>query len=114
MTDEATDDDPGYRHQRWSKHFDAIDKEIGSLAVLCKIPLLDPGVIERVLHNDTLVCGTQNPRAFEKLRSLLMMHYSVRDKALVALGEAETLKIVGEVVARLRARLGDKLGGPAA
>ena len=81
---------------------------------MCKVPLLDPGVIERVLHNDALVCGTQNTRAFEKLRSLLMMHYSVRDKALVALGEAETLKIVAEIVARLRERLGDKLGGPPA
>jgi len=71
-------------------------------------------VIERVLHKDTLVCGTQNPRAFEKLRSLLMMHYSARDKALVALGEEETLRIVGDIVARLRERIGDKLGRPAA
>jgi hypothetical protein len=116
MTDPTaeTDEGPGYRHERWSKHFDEIDREIAQLAVLCKIRLLDPGVIERVLAKDTLVCGTQNPRAFEKLRQLLMMHYSVRDKALVALGPEETMKIVQEIVARLRARIGDKLGGPAA
>jgi hypothetical protein len=108
-----TDEDPGYRHKRWSKQFEEIDLEIVKLATLCKIPLLDPGVIERVLHKDTGVCGTQNPRAFDKLRSLLMMHYSVRDKALVALGEEETMKIVGEIVARLRERLGDKIGRPA-
>jgi hypothetical protein len=60
------------------------------------------------------VCGTQNPRAFDKLRSLLMMHYSVRDKAVVAMGEEETMKIIGDIVARLRERLGDKLGGPGA
>jgi hypothetical protein len=102
-----------YRHERWSHHFDEIDTEIAQLAVICQIPLLDPGVIERVLHKDSLVCGHQNARAFEKLRMLLMMHYSVRDKAVVAMGEAETLQILGEIVERLRARIGDKLGGPA-
>jgi hypothetical protein len=103
-----------YREARWTKHFDEIDREIAQLASLCKVPLLDPGVIERVLHNDSLVCGTQNKRAFDKLRSLLMMHYSVRDRALVALGEEETLKIVAGIVERLRERYGDRLGRPAA
>jgi len=106
MTDEP------YHHTRWSKHFEEIDLEIAQLAMICQIPLLDPGVIERVLHKDTLVCGHQNARAFEKLRSLLMMHYSVRDRAVVAMGEAETLQILGEIVERLRTRIGDKLGGP--
>ena len=109
-----SEEEPGYRHERWYKHFEGIDVEIGQLAKVCEIPLLDPGVIERVLHKDTLVCGTQNPRAFDKLRSLLMMHYSVRDQALVTLGEAETLKIVKDIVERLRHRIGDKLGGTAA
>jgi hypothetical protein len=105
-------DAPAYHTQRWTQHFEAIDSEIAQLAKLCKIPLLDPGVIERVLKKDSLVCGTQNARAFDKLRSLLMMHYSVRERALVTLGEEETLKIVGDVVARLRARFGDSLGTP--
>jgi len=105
-------DEPGHRHQRWEKHFDEIDSEIAKLAMLCRIPLLDPGVIERVLHNDTLVCGTQNQRAFDKLRQLLMMHYSVRDRAVGALGPDETAQIVKDVVERLRGRFGDKLGGP--
>jgi len=109
-----TDEDPGYRHERWEKHFEEIDREIVKYASICKVPLLDPGVIERVLQRDSLVCGTQNPRAFDKLRSLLMMHYSVRDKALVAIGEQETMAILKDIVDRLRARVGDKLGGPAA
>ena len=108
------EDKPHYEHDRWAKHFEEIDREIGQLAVLCKIPLLDPGVIERVLKNDTLVCGTQNQRAFDKLRALLMMHYSVRERAVVTLGEAETMKVLEDIVERLRARFGDKLGGPAA
>jgi hypothetical protein len=119
MTDEtnsndAESDEVPYRQARWTKHFDEIDREIAQLASVCKIQILDPGVIERVLHKDTLVCGTQNPRAFEKLRQLLMMHYSVRDKAVVALGEQETMLILDQIVERLRARYGDRLGGPAA
>jgi hypothetical protein len=108
-----TDAKPGYRHERWYKHFEGIDVEIGQLAGICQIPLLEPGMIERVLHKDTLVCGNYNQRAFDKLRQLLMMHYSVRDKAVVALGEAETMKIMQEIIERLSKRFGDKLGRPA-
>ena len=103
-----------YRTKRWYGHFDEIDREIARAAVSCKVALLDPGVIERVIKNDSSVCGTQNERAFTKLRSLLMMHYSARDRAVVALGEAQTLNIITDIVERLRARLGDKLGGPPA
>jgi hypothetical protein len=110
---EQPPDKPHYEHDRWAEHFEEIDLEIAQLAILCKIPLLDDGVIERVLKKDTLVCGTQNPRAFDKLRALLMMHYSVRDQAVVTLGEAETLKLRDEILARLRSRVGDKLGGKA-
>ena len=105
-------EDPSYHHQRWLKHFEAIDFEIGQLAKVCQVQLLDPGVIERVLQKDTLVCGTQNPRAFDKLRQLLMMHYSVRDKAMVTLGEQETMAMMGEIIERLRKRFGDQLGTP--
>jgi len=115
MTDEAKSEEPlNYRLERWAKHFGEIDREIGQLADMCKVPLLDPGVIERVLKNDPLVCGKGNPRAFEKLRSLLMMHYSVRDRAVVSLGEKETMLIINEIVERLRNRYGDRLGRPAA
>jgi hypothetical protein len=104
--------EPAYHTVRWSKHFEGIDNEIAQLAKICRIPLLDPGVIERVLHNDTLVCGKQNQRAFDKLRQLLMMHYSVREKAVVALGQEETMLIMNDIVARLRKRFGDDLGTP--
>ena len=105
-------DEPAYHTQRWSKHFEGIDVEIGQLAKICQVPLLDPGVIERVLHNDMLVCGHQNKRAFDKMRQLLMMHYSVRDKAVVALGEQETMLIMNDIIERLRKRFGDELGTP--
>ena len=106
------DKEPAYHTQRWSKHFEGIDLEIGQLAKVCQIPLLDPGVIERVLHNDALVCGHHNERAFSKLRQLLMMPYSVRDRAVVAIGQQETMAIISDIVERLRARFGDELGTP--
>ena len=106
------DEQPAYHTQRWTHHFEAIDLEIGQLAKVCQIPLLDPGVIERVLHNDALVCGHHNERAFSKLRQLLMMHYSVRDRAVVAIGQQETMAIISDIVERLRARFGDELGTP--
>jgi hypothetical protein len=66
-----------------------------------------------VLKKDALVCGSQNLRAFDKLRSLLMMHYSVRDRAVIALGEQETMLMMNDIVDRLRSRYGDRLGRPA-
>ena len=101
-----------HRDTRWYKHMSEIDQEIARHAVLCNVPILDPGVIERVLQNDSSVCGTQNPASFAKLRSLLMMHYSVRDRAVVALGQNETIAMVKEIVERLRTQVGDKLGTP--
>lgn len=105
-------DEPSYRTARWTKHFEEIDKEIAKYALLCKVRLLDPGVLKRVLNDDATVCGTANPAMFRKMRNLLMMHYSVREKAVVALGPQETLRMVDEIVTRLRERFGDSLGTP--
>jgi len=106
MSDEKLD----YAQQRWAKDFEELDRQIGEMALICQVQLLDPGVIERVLKNDRLVCGTDNPEAFEKMRSLLMLHYKMRDMAVVRFGEADTLRIQGEIIKRLRERFGDDLG----
>lgn len=95
----------------WAKNLDEVDREVARLAVLCKIRLLDPGVIERVVQNDASVCGTSNKPAFDKLRNALMLHYHVRDKASDVMGEAATREVIAEIVARIQERLGDKLGG---
>ena len=100
------------RTQWWAKKFDDIDREIARLATICKLRLLDPGVIERVLQNDASVCGTANQRAFDALRGLLMMHYSVRDDAVAVLGTDKTRVLVERIVTALRERLGDSLGRP--
>ena len=96
----------------WAKNLDDVDREVARLATICNVRILDPGVIERVLRDDASVCGSRNPVAFKKLRSTLMMHYHVRDKAMGALGEAGTARVVAEIVESLRQRFGERLGGP--
>jgi hypothetical protein len=98
----------------WSRNLDEIDREVARLAIICNVRILDPGVIERVLKDDESVCGSKNPLAFSKLRNALMMHYHAREKALGALGEAGTARVVSEIVERLRQRFGERLGDPPA
>ncbi|ALT77838.1 MULTISPECIES: hypothetical protein [unclassified Roseateles] len=105
---------PSYQTGRWSMHFEEIDQEIATLALMCEVPLLNPGVIERVLANEPAVCGKDKPASFAKLRGLLMMHYSDQNRAMVALGEEQAMAMINEVIERLRARFGDRLGTPAA
>lgn len=101
-----------YRHKRWAKHFDEIDLEIARACLTLQVRILDPGVIDRVLSNDTSVCGAYQEKLFEKMRSLLMLHYSDRAKAVVALGPDEARLVIRETVARLQQRVGDRLGAP--
>jgi hypothetical protein len=97
----------------WAKSLDEVDHEIARLATICRVRILDDGVIERVLKNDASVCAAGNPLAFGKLRSTLMMHYHVRDQAVAALGEAQTAALVQRIVGQLRERIGERLGGEA-
>ena len=95
----------------WGKNLEDIDREVARLATICRVRLLDPGVIQRVLDKDASVCGTTNAAAFDKLRQALMMHYHVRTKAVGAIGEAATQDAIAEIVANIQKRLGKQLGG---
>ena len=95
----------------WAKKLDDIDREIARQATICNVRILDAGVIERVLRNDASVCGSKNQLAFDKLRGVLMMHYSVRDNALEVLGPVKTQLLVEKIVTALRERIGERLGG---
>jgi hypothetical protein len=85
----------------WEENIEEIDREIARLAMLCRVKLLEPGVIARVLHNDASVCGTDNPRAFKGLRDLLIMHLLLRDKSARDLGAARLAAIEGQIADRL-------------
>lgn len=106
MTEQPTD----MRALWWAKNLDEVDAEVARLAVICEVRILDPGVIERVLHGDATVCGTKNDLAFDKLRNLMMMHYKIRDRAVGVLGEAQTAELVKQIVERLKKRIGTPLG----
>ena len=105
-----TDEEPSYGTKRWTKHFEDLDLEIARLAVMMEIPILDPGVIDRILANDASVCGKEKPKAFTELRGMLQLHATDQVKAMGALGAVETQAIVRAIADRLRARLGDRLG----
>jgi hypothetical protein len=81
-----------------------IDTEIARLALLCKMRILDPGVVERVVRDDASVCGANNPVAFEKLQCLLALHFGVRGSMADAHGPALASRVEHRVIDRLRAR----------
>jgi hypothetical protein len=86
----------------WAENLEQVDREIARLALLCRVRLLDPGVIARVLANETWVCGGSNPLAFARLRDLLMLHFAIREKAAGAFGAGPTARIEDEIIERLR------------
>jgi hypothetical protein len=106
MTDTTKDLGNDALRQHWGKQLADLDLEIARLAMICDIPLNDRSLGLRILDNDATVCGKQNPKAFEKLRALLTMHMSVREKAIASMGRAEALALIEENLKGLRHRLG--------
>jgi hypothetical protein len=86
----------------WTNNLEELDREIARLAVLCQVKILDPGAVERVLHNDASVCGVANAAAFAKLHGLLVMHFLIRKRAVEALGQVQTTLIERYVIERLK------------
>ena len=91
--------------KRWTTTLHEVDAEIVRLAAICDVQILAPGVIERILDNDASVAQRNEPKAFEKLRYLLIMHFEERKKAAAELGAGATAAIVQAIVASLRARV---------
>jgi hypothetical protein len=106
MTETTKDVGTEALRQHWGKQLADVDLEIARLAMLCDIPLNDRSLAVRILDNDATVCGKPNPKAFEKLRALLTMHMSVRQKAIESMGRVEALALIEETLGRLRHRLG--------
>jgi hypothetical protein len=90
-----------WRMGRIADNLEDIDRELARLARLCSLRLLQRGVIERVLHRDASVCGTNNPIAFGKLHDLLILHFAVRARSAEELGQSRTAAIETYVVQRL-------------
>lgn len=86
----------------WQNNLDALDHELARMAVLCRVKILEPGVVDRVMQGDDSVCGTDNRIAFRKLHDLLLMHFLVRQKSADALGQQQTTTIEICVIERLK------------
>jgi hypothetical protein len=106
MTETTKDVGTEALRQHWGKQLADVDLEIARLAMLCSIPLNDRSLALRILDNDATVCGKPNPKAFQKLRALLTMHVSVRQKAIESMGRDEALALIEETLGRLRRRMG--------
>ncbi len=99
------------RARFWAPQIEGLLNEIAREAYIADVKLLNPGVIEAVLHNDAAAAGSTNPLAFKKLRDLLMMGFVVREKAMERLGVEEIAEMVTEIRAHLKERYEGKLGG---
>ena len=94
---------------QWTRHLEAIADELLHLAVACDVRLREPGVIERIIHDDPSVCGRKNEIGFKKLRRLLMATYDSLGKAIDRIGPDETKAIIEAITEHLNKRR-DSLG----
>jgi len=86
----------------WAENLDTLDREIARLATLCEVKILDPAVMQRVLKQDSSVCGAANPAAFAKLHALLTMHLAIRKKSVETVGETRTEAIEDYIIERIK------------
>lgn len=91
----------GRRLLWWHANLEDIDRELARVAMLCRVRLLDPGIIDRILQGDASVCGA-NPAGFHKLRNLLKLHLIARDESAEELGQLNTAAMERFIVERLR------------
>jgi hypothetical protein len=101
------------RGRFWGRQMDDVMSEIARQATICKVKLLNPGVIDAVIRNDESVCGTSNPLSFKKLRDAMLIGFVVREKAVDRLGPVETEALITAIRDRIKAHLGNQMGGPA-
>src|SRR3954454_7318021 len=100
------------RGKYWGRQMDDVMSEIARQATICKVRLLDPGVIDAVIRNDQSVCGSGNPRSFKKLRDAMLMGFVIKGKSVEALGPLETEALITAIRERITTLLGEQLGGP--
>jgi hypothetical protein len=97
------------KHAAWQRHLDGIANELLRLSIACDVRLRDAGVVERILKDDSTVCGRKNPEAFRKLRKLVMATYDSLGKSIDRIGREDTKMITDAIAARI-ARVRDSGG----
>jgi hypothetical protein len=99
------------RSRFWGRQLDDVMSEMVRQASICKVKLLDAGVVDAVLRNDSSVCGTSNPASFKKLRDAMMLGFMVREKSVDGLGPVETEALIAAIRERLQQYVGGRTGG---
>ena len=94
--------------EHYNAELASIDMEIARLAQLCGIQMLQPGVAEAVLRNDSSLCNSTNPLAWEKLRGLLVLHYHVVHEAVATDGVEAAAESVRLALQSVRERMRPK------
>ncbi len=89
--------------QHFGKDFEAVAMELASLAKMCDIRLRDPGVTDAVLRGDDSIRQT-NPIAFDKMRGLLALAYSMVEQSVAAEGAQSTGEFVSRAIAEAAER----------
>ena len=89
------------KHRYFVDQFDAIAREVSKLAIACDITIFEPGIAEKILKNDSSVCGRQNPKAFEQIRHHLMALFPLEERAIERLGPEDTLEILEQMRASI-------------
>ena len=91
-----------YRVDWWERNLEELDREIGRLALICRVRLFDQGVIDRLLKGDDSVCTARNSVAFGKLCMLMRMHFVIRQQSADELGQRQTFNLESYIIERLR------------
>ena len=91
--------------QHFKDALEAIDLEVGRLAMMCGVSLLQPGVVEAIFHDDQSVCLVSNRVAWHKLRGLLILHFHVVASSVELDGSTTAAEILRHSAANVRDRL---------
>ena len=90
-------------HKFVGRQFAALAREISMLAIACDVDVLDPESIVRSVRGDESVCKKNNPAAFKKLRTNLIMLFDLEGRALDRLGRDDLGVIADELIQKLAA-----------
>lgn len=90
-----------FKHTYWGRQIENLAQELSMLAIACDIELGKPGLAERILKNDSSVCGRKNPKAFRQMRQHLTALFSVEAGAAERLGPDDTKQILDQVRASI-------------
>ena len=86
------------KHKFVGRQFEALVREISRYAIACDVDVLDSASIVKSVRGDDSACKKNNPAAFKKLRTLLIMLFDLEGRALDRLGRDDLGEIADELI----------------